>query len=198
MDNMSNYDYVDSVGDKIRKLRENRGMTQADLVEACDLPEQSIKRIEAKGNKTKAKGIDAMTLFQIAKFFDVDMNYLIEPYNTIPKQENADASEVTGLSYNAVNILSKWKDSDDRRKRWPKLLSSMIEDEEINKLFNSLSDIIGNAKLTAMLNHGNISDNESYAASLWYITHTFSNIVERIFVKQLDNYLQQESEKGRE
>ena len=78
-------------------------------------------------------------------------------------------------------------------------MSSLIEDEESNKLFGNLSDIIGNAKITAKLNHGNVFDgdvSDNYGASLWYITHTFANIIERIFINHLDKYLQEEFEKG--
>lgn len=181
------------IGEMISKKRGR--ISREKIVEACKLSDQSIKRIENQ----KVTKIDVAELYDIAEYLDVDTEYLMGLQGEVPRRERADASEVTGLSYNAVSILSAWGKSDDRRKRWPELLSSIIEDEESNKLFSSLSDIIGNARLTAKLNHGDSSDgdvSDNYGASLWYITHIFSNIIERIFDKYLDNYLQKESEKG--
>lgn len=135
-------------------------------------------------------------LIKIADYYGVSVDYLLGRTDVRSMDGNTQiAHKATGLSEEALNLLNSWKGSDDRRKNWPDYLSRIIEDKESAKLFGNLSDIMANAKLISMMNDENSIDDESRAASLWYISRNFSNIIERLFITQLDNYLQREYDK---
>lgn len=62
-----------SIGKKLRKLREERGLTQTKLAEALNMNQQSISRYE-KGESQ----ISYTDLESIGKFFDVSSDYFFE------------------------------------------------------------------------------------------------------------------------
>lgn len=63
-------DYI-SLGTRIRETRNERGMTQAELGEACSLSTSHIGHIE-RGSRT----LSVDTLFKIATVLNVSMDYL--------------------------------------------------------------------------------------------------------------------------
>ena len=69
-------------------------------MEACELSEQSIKRIENR----KVSRIDAAELYDIAQFFDVDITFILGKQKE-ERREISDTASVTGLSYDAVAVL---------------------------------------------------------------------------------------------
>lgn len=62
-----------SIGKKLRKLREERGLTQTKLAEALNMNQQSISRYE-KGESQ----ISYTDLESIGKFFDVSSDYFFQ------------------------------------------------------------------------------------------------------------------------
>lgn len=62
-----------SIGKKLRKLREERGVTQTKLAEALNMNQQSISRYE-KGESQ----ISYTDLESIGKFFDISSDYFFE------------------------------------------------------------------------------------------------------------------------
>lgn len=68
-------------GDRLKKLREDQGMTQYELAELLNVSRQSIGGYE---NDNVDPGID--TLVNIANIFNISLDYLLcrtdEPYNT--------------------------------------------------------------------------------------------------------------------
>lgn len=68
---------------KIKKLRENAGMTQEELANKLSLSRSTFRNYE---NATREPPIDF--LIQIANFFDVSLDYLCERKNNRPMSEN--------------------------------------------------------------------------------------------------------------
>lgn len=92
-----------TIGNKIEGLRMKHKISREKLQEACNLKEQSIKKIERNPSKT----FDVSALCSIADYFDVDVEYLLGKQEE-ERRTLANASEVTGLSYDAVKILSSF------------------------------------------------------------------------------------------
>lgn len=91
------------IAERIKELRKAKRLSREHLEEACNLPNQSIKRIEM-GNMSK---IDVNDLCAIAEYFNVDIDYLLGRQDS-PLRSVSDVSDVTGLSYEAANILSSF------------------------------------------------------------------------------------------
>lgn len=92
---------------RIKELRKNQKpkmVSREELEEKCGLPNQSIKRIETK----QMSKVDVNDLCAIADFFDVDVEYLLGKQDE-KRRVIADASQITGLSYEAVNLLVAMK-----------------------------------------------------------------------------------------
>ena len=92
-----------TIGSRIESLRIECNVSRAKLEEACDLPSQSIKRIERNPSMT----FDVSALCAIADYFDVDVDYILGRQN-VKRRVIADASKVTGLSYDAIKEISSW------------------------------------------------------------------------------------------
>lgn len=187
-----NNNLLQIVGERIKELR---GKTSREkLEEDCDLPSNCIRQIENGPRKT----LDIAVLCTLADYFNVDIDFLLGKQDT-HRRKIADASSVTGLSYEAVEVLKSWVNSDDRRQKWPEYLSRIIEDSESDRLFGNLSDIMGGAKLSAILwddDKAMQKLKEERVASMWYLSHNLTNIVERLVVKQIDITMQSENRKG--
>ena len=91
------------IAERIKELRKEQKLSRERLESDCNLPIQSIKRIEM-GNMSK---IDVNDLCSIAEYFSVDIDYLLGRQNS-PLRSVSDVSDVTGLSYEAANILSSF------------------------------------------------------------------------------------------
>ena len=61
-----------TVGDKIRQLRKEKNMSQADLAQATGLTASAISMYEVDARHPKIE-----TLEILADFFNIDMNYLM-------------------------------------------------------------------------------------------------------------------------
>lgn len=91
------------IAERIKELRKEQKLSRERLESDCNLPIQSIKRIEM-GNMSK---IDVNDLCSIAEYFSVDIDYLLGRQDS-PLRSVSDVSDVTGLSYEAANILSSF------------------------------------------------------------------------------------------
>lgn len=91
------------ISSRLKSLRRDAKISREHLEEQCALPIQSVKRIEAE-NMSK---IDVNDLCAIAKYFNVDVEYLLGKQDT-PLRTVSDASTVTGLTYDAVSVLSNF------------------------------------------------------------------------------------------
>lgn len=89
------------IASRIRQLRKIKRYSRERLEKECRLPSQSIKRTEMED----VSKIDVYDMWAIADNFNVDLDYLIGK-QTEERRSIADVSKVTGLSYEAVDILS--------------------------------------------------------------------------------------------
>lgn len=69
----SGQEELQSLGQKIKKLRENKNLSQEDLANDCNIPKSQIGRIERAEINTTVK-----TLVKIAKALDIQVKDLIE------------------------------------------------------------------------------------------------------------------------
>ena len=132
-----------TIGEVIENLRIERNVSRAKLEEACGLPNQSIKRIERNPSMT----FDVSALCAIADFFDVDVEYLLGKQKE-KRRVTADASKVTGLSYEAVDQLIKWKGH-----QFPvaDFLSKMICNPNFYSLMERMTNLINLTPETASI-----------------------------------------------
>ena len=91
---------LQTVGERIKELRGK--ISREKLEEDCDLPSNCIRQIENGPRKT----LDISVLCTLAEYFDVDPEYLLG-LQECKRRDVADASKVTGLSYEAVEVLKK-------------------------------------------------------------------------------------------
>lgn len=75
-----------SLGEKIKELRESKGLTQEELGRILNVSKPSVSRYEANTNEPNTE-----TLKQLAKYFNVSIDYLLGFSNkTTEKPENID------------------------------------------------------------------------------------------------------------
>ena len=97
-----------TIGNRIEELRLEHRISREKLEEECGLNNQSIKKIERiEREKNPLRSFDVKALCAIANYFDVDIEYLLGMQNT-KRRQVAEVSKVTGLSYEAVDILSSF------------------------------------------------------------------------------------------
>lgn len=97
--------YMEKVGEKIRKLREETGTSQQKIADLLGVTRQSLSLYE-KGERT----INVEALGKLAEFFGVSADYLLGLSDVrSTEQDMRTACEVTGLSEKAVkNIQSTY------------------------------------------------------------------------------------------
>lgn len=80
---------INHIGDKIRKLRTDKGLTQKQLGEKLDYSESSISYIE-KG----LRSFDIKDLPKLAEIFDVPQTYLLDHQFTNFRAETEEAKNI--------------------------------------------------------------------------------------------------------
>lgn len=97
--------YMEKVGEKIRKLREETGTPQQKIADLLGVTRQSLSLYE-KGERT----INVEALGKLAEFFDVSADYLLGLSDVrSTEQDMRTACEVTGLSEYAVSTFTELK-----------------------------------------------------------------------------------------
>lgn len=69
---MNEQEYLIKIGEKIKALRDKRGMEQQDLAAACNFEKSNMSRIEAGGTNMTFR-----TLFKISKALKVKIKDLL-------------------------------------------------------------------------------------------------------------------------
>ena len=109
-----------NIGERIRKLRRNKELTQQQLADLCCLSKNSIIRYEkGKSYPTEAN------LFKLSRVLDTQIEYLKCESNIHHKNYKS----FDGLSNNAISTLEKMRDSDS------------IEEKHAMDMINILLDI---------------------------------------------------------
>ena len=88
-----------SVGERVRELREERGLNRKELAQQCEVDESTLGRIERK----EIQKIPSDAIQKLAKFFKVSTDFLLGETD-IPDRKNYDIEEL-GLSIQAAKNL---------------------------------------------------------------------------------------------
>lgn len=155
-----------------------------------------ISRTALINYETGKRKPDIDILEKIANYYKVSADYLLGRTDVKTQDMSLrQVSEITGLSENAIQLIQEWN-NDDSHRYLADYISQFIEDKESNDFFTELCAIMGNATLTAKyINKSiNISDlRNQYIASLWYLSHHMTNIIERVYIARFDGEMMSES-----
>ena len=78
-----------TLGQKLKKLRTEKGLTQKDLADQIHVTFQTISKWESDTNEP-----DITTLRELAKYFGCSVDYLINESDEEPKEEDSDELEI--------------------------------------------------------------------------------------------------------
>lgn len=96
---------VRTFGEKLRKLRNDAGLTQQQLAKELGISYTTIKDLESKPEA--CMNLRTESSLKILDFFKCDLAYLFGEQEQ-PRKEIASAAAITGLSYPAVEVLASW------------------------------------------------------------------------------------------
>lgn len=177
-----------SIKPGFKKARTAANLTQQQLADKLNVSLKTVMNWE-QGIVTPS----LETTIQIADLLHCDIDFLTGRIQC----SNHDIQFIhdeTGLSETTIAMMKEWNESDDRRRYWPEYISRIIEDSESDDFFGNLSEILGNAVFVAKTQDSDDSVfkeqiKDSRIASLWYLSHHLTNIVDRMFITQLDRHL---------
>ena len=88
-----------SIGFKIKKIREEKKLSQPELAHILDISQSTLSRIE---NRRLSKDIDFTLMDKICKFFEVDFSYFLDNgvINNFETAQNNNISRETGIVNN--------------------------------------------------------------------------------------------------
>ncbi len=96
-----------SIGFKIKKLREEKKLSQPELANILDISQSRLSRIE---NGRLSKEIDFLLMDKICKFFEIDFRYFLDtgPIYNFETAQNNNISCETGIINNfPENIIEQ-------------------------------------------------------------------------------------------
>lgn len=132
-------------------------------------------------------------LLDICNFFGCSMSYLLCEVDYSSKQKEM-IGKWTGLSEKAIDILSEYNNTDDRRKLWSDYLNHIICHDKFKEMFGHISELAGAAKVEGLAATNNDYNDvlkfvDDQTAQLWYISQIFTSILEDLTKKiRLENY----------
>lgn len=103
-----------NIAEKLRKLREDKGISQNKLIEELEEKQNINVAISSIRNyeNTKAPRIpQGDVLLALARYYDVTLEYLIDDNITAYKKENLDIGKVLGLSDKAIKNIAIIKET---------------------------------------------------------------------------------------
>ena len=111
------YDYI-KIGERIRDERKQNNLTQDELIDLLRDKQIPVGRntLSAMENGIKEK-FSFKVLYGLADIFQCQIGYLLREYDC-RTQSNADISEATGLSDNAINTLKKVSENRDKYRKY--------------------------------------------------------------------------------
>lgn len=131
-----------TIGDKIRQLRNEKGLSTYDLSEKTEISQSTISKLE--NNKRKA---DFDIIKKIAEALQVPIGELIEEID-IYSDENKDVEALKRLGPSIIqNLIDMAKDNPD--------IAKAVEEMGLNNKYLVLSDII--KKIEYSVNEGTIN-----------------------------------------
>lgn len=123
------------------------------------------------------------TVIKIADLLHCDIDFLTGRINA-KTHDIQFIQDKTGLSEETITLLMQWKNSDDRSRFWPGMISNIIDDPEYDDFMSHLSYYLGSAifdAISQVRRDKDLNADELKIASLWYLTHAHGNILERMY-----------------
>lgn len=107
--------------DRLKALREARGMSQQELADKLDVNKQTISGYE-RGVRRPA-GENALDMYvALADVFNVDLMYLLGQHDYVERiagegSDPADANIKASLNSDELNLIRAYRNADDRTRR---------------------------------------------------------------------------------
>ena len=171
---------IKEIGQRLQDRRKKFFKTQYEFAEALGIEER-----KTVGNwETGTVAIPIHRLSDICKLLDCDLDYLFGKID-VPKNNIADIMKETGLSQKAVEKTVDWKSTDDYHRYWNDYISAIIESDKFENLLFDISKLLGYSKWEIKsVNEDNPAQAIEFinlqTAQLWYISRTFTDIIEDI------------------
>lgn len=118
-----------SIGFKIKKLRENKNISQPELAMLLDISQTKLSNIE-NGN---TKSIDYILMDKVCKFFDVEFDYFLEnstQTNNIQKNKGTIAYSVKNINNYPENLIDELKKIIDSNREKDKIINLLNEENK--------------------------------------------------------------------
>lgn len=166
---------------RLSELHEKSGERQSDTAELLGVSRQAFNAWTLGASEP-----DLKKLTEIASHFNTTTDYLLGLSDVEKPDVTLQAiCSMTGLSEEAVEKLSQWSKSDNRRKLWSGYISIMIEHNSFEYLLSRLGNYLAASKVeTLALKAGDKNDMEESLneemACLYAITKTLTDIIEDI------------------
>ena len=164
----------------LRKLIERKKTTIKAVADYIGVSRQAVSQYQDGSTQPNAE-----TVVKIADFFNVTTDYLLTGQNKEVDESLNITCDFTGLSPKAVEKIVSWKSRDNFSRFWCQHLSSIIEAEETETLLFDISKLLGYSKWEIKsVNEDNPAQAIEFinlqTAQLWYISKTFTDIIEDI------------------
>jgi len=128
------------IADRIKTIRKENKLSQADFAERIGAVRETVGTWERA-----EKPIGFAFVMAICREFDCDADYLLGRIDE-KTHDLAYLCHLTGLSEGAISTVIDWKKAKGRSELWVSYLSRMIEDNRIEDMMESFSDMISAAK----------------------------------------------------
>lgn len=121
-----------AIHERLREMRERTGMTQKAFAESLKMEQSKYNKWENGKNAP-----DYEALCQLAGSLKVTTDYLLG-FSDTPKADQVDIIETTGLTADAVDMLSRMNSDADRGPRYLKVINYLIENGPATHLWEHL------------------------------------------------------------
>ena len=168
----------------IKQLRKDKSLSWKDFAERAGINESTLKGYVYGKNNVE---IPLTVLPDIAKALSCTPDRLLGYIDTSNHNIQFIRNE-TGLSESAINKLSTWVQSEDKRHNWPTYLSDILDQESIEQVFDLISFLEGSKHVYLLANQRNLwaeEDNEKLfeenCAYLYQINLILNGIIKKLF-----------------
>lgn len=117
-----------SIGFKIKKLREQKKLSQPELANILDISQSDLSKIE----NSRTKKIDFQLMDKVCKEFNVDFEYFIEEKqtNNVQKNEGTIAYSVGTINHFPENIIDQIKNLIIESKQKDEIIKGLREENK--------------------------------------------------------------------
>lgn len=117
-----------SVGFKIKKLREDKKLSQPELANILDISQSDLSKIE----NGRTKKIDFQLMDKVCKEFNVDFEYFTEEKqtNNVKKNEGTIAYSIGTINHFPENIIDQIKNLITESKQKDEIIKGLREENK--------------------------------------------------------------------